>query len=714
MSEKPPEKKDFYCKLVSILEQVETLRGADFVSKITPLLGSAIQADYTFVARLDDTLTEATTLCLCAGSDVIDNTRYSLQGSPCQNVSDNLMCIHPRSVCELFPGDELLAKMGIEGYLGAPLHDPEGNVMGLVVSLFKTPVSRGEESVTLFKVFAGRIAAEVVTAETQQALEQELEKSQNLQEQYQLLAHQEREARHRAQTANNVKSAFVANMSHEVKTPMNAMLAFCQMLLKSELNQGQRLQVQSMLDSGQQLMAMLNDVLELSRLEEGAVELPQNQVETHELFDRVVEHAASQLQQTPIELSYRVHSQVPARVIIAEHYVQKVIANLLSNAIKFTARGDIYLDVGYQVSEGQSRALNNDAGTLLITVVDTGIGIAPDFIPDIFEPFTQQNSTHSRGHGGTGLGLHLAHRLVAMMGGSIDIKSMQGQGSAFTVRLPIRLPKNAERLVQLSLPIAVLKLAPVAQNNTLTDGCDNIAQHCLGFLGANILVLQRGIPLALQLAQTQVTGVVLDASADGIDIYDLSALTQEVAEQGVTCTVVLSRSLVANADCAELLGSVMSLRAPLLMHEWLSMVDELHPQTAPQPMVEAAGERILLVEDNRLNQEIALCILEDAGYRVDVAGNGQEAVDAMRVQGEAYRLILMDIQMPIMDGLEATRIIREQLQCKLPIVAVTAGIAVQDRQLCDEAGMDDFIPKPIDEDFVLQKVRYYSTGAYLA
>ena len=149
------------------------------------------------------------------------------------------------------------------------------------------------------------------------------------------------------------------------------------------------------------------------------------------------------------------------------------------------------------------------------------------------------------------------------------------------------------------------------------------------------------------------------------------------------------------------------------MGEWVHALESIADNDEPaDDMPKALNARILLVEDNRLNQEIALCILEDAGYRVDVANNGQEAVASMQACPDGYQLVLMDIQMPVMDGLEATRIIREQLHNRVPIVAVTAGIAVQDRQQCDEAGMDDFIPKPIDEDFVLQKVRYYTSGAH--
>ncbi|WP_156312424.1 response regulator [Marinagarivorans algicola] len=715
----------FSSVLARILEEVETLRGSHFINKITPLLAEVINADYTLVGRVNADGTEALTLCLCEGTQIIDNCSYVLNGTPCQQVADDRICFYPDDVCAAFPDDKLLIDLGIKGYLGAPLHGPDGNVMGLLIALFKTPVDDSAGIITLFKVFGGRIAAEITSREAQVALELELQKSQKLQEQYQLLARQERDARHRAQKANNVKSAFVANMSHEVKTPMNAMLAFCQMLLKSELNQSQRLQVQSMLDAGQQLMTMLNDVLELSRLEDGIIELPENQLSSHELFDGVVEQAISQVQQKPISLTYRINAAVPARMIAAEYHVQKVMTNLLSNAIKFTSSGEIHVDVDYELVEAAASETEVgtqegrlEEGTLVVAVVDTGIGIAPKFLSEIFEPFTQQNISNTRVHGGTGLGLHLAHRLMVTMGGAIEVKSVQGQGSAFTLHLPIRVPNESPRAVNLPAPLAVLRLSALKSTTTEKESVsDNITQNCLAFLGVTVIEFNAHIPLALQLAQNPVAGVVLDSSSDGVDVHELKMWAQDVASEGLSCAVVISKDLAVNPVCASALAGVLCMRAPVLMHEWLKIIDVLQPceHSAPTRAKPAAtGERILLVEDNRLNQEIALCILEDAGYQVDVANNGQEAVDTMMAQRDAYQMILMDIQMPVMDGLEATRIIRKQLECRIPIVAVTAGIAVQDRQLCDAAGMDDFIPKPIDEDFVLQKVRYYTTGANLA
>lgn len=723
MSVKPSETNRFSFVLVRILEQVETLRGASFINKITPLLAEVINADYTFVGRVSDDMSQAHTLCLCEGIKQVDDIQYSLHGTPCQTVSSDRICFHAEGVGGLFPGDPLLVSMGIEAYLGAPLHGPDGHVIGLLVAMFKKPIgnANAEEITTLFKVFAGRIAAEVTSSEMQLSLEQALEKSHQLQEQYQRLAHQERDARQRAQKANNVKSAFLANISHEVKTPMNGMLAMCQMLLKSELNQSQRLHVQSMLDAGQQLMVMLNDVLELSRLEDGIVELPENTIPSHEMLDRVVEQASSQVQQKPINVSYRIQSQVPPYFILAEHQLQKVITNLLANAIKFTARGNIHLDVDYAVIDTAGDALNDnefgskELGALTIAVADTGIGIDPNFIPEIFEPFTQQNTSNTRVYGGAGLGLHLAHRLITVMGGSIDVESVQGQGSVFTVRLPVKAPLGMPRAVNLPLPLGVLRLSAVGAGPNEAGGVsDNTSQHCLAYLGAKVVEFNTSIPLTLQLARSPVAGIIIDCACDEVSIQELGLLAQEVAQEGLACAVVVSKNLVANSACADVLSQLVHACSPVLMQEWLSIIEVLQPQ--PNAAVlkhKPADERILLVEDNRLNQEIALCILQDAGYEVDVANNGQEAVDTIAAQRDTYAMILMDIQMPIMDGLEATRIIRTQLNCHIPVIAVTAGIAMQDRQLCDEAGMDDFIPKPIDEDFVLQKVRYYASGMNL-
>ncbi|BCD96114.1 ATP-binding protein [Marinagarivorans cellulosilyticus] len=691
------DKQHFSSTLVRILEQVETLRGNSFIERITPLLAETIQADYTFVGLVDASFTRADSLCLCEGTRIIDNIQYALLGTPCQGVVEQNLCIHTSGVCDAFPEDNMLAELGVQGYIGAPLFAPDGGVFGLIVALFKKPIAHPEPVQTLFSVFSGRIAAEIVGAQAQRSLEAELEKSKKLQEQYQLLARQERDARHRAQKANRVKSAFVANMSHEVKTPMNAMLAFCQMLLKSELNQSQRLQVQSMLDAGQQLMTMLNDVLELSRLEDGIVELPEQDVLSHQLLDDVVEQAASQLQQKPIKFGYSIAPTVPPKLLMAEHHVQKVVVNLLSNALKFTQKGEIHVQMDFTLGE-------QDVGSLTITVADTGVGIDQQFIGDIFEPFTQQNVSNTRAYGGAGLGLHLAYRLVKTMGGTIDVESVLGQGSVFTLSLPVVLSDApAARASNVEAAIGLVSL----QGDAL------ITENALRFLGVAIHRIDNRVPLSLQLGQTPIAGLVIDASCDLAESGQLAHWLAEAGSEKLPVAVVASKDVVHIASVREQLVNVTCVQAPVLMHEWLDVVEGLAGKSnASQSVNGKAGERILLVEDNRLNQEIALCILEDAGYRVDVANNGQEAVDTMESSPDVYQLVLMDIQMPVMDGLEATRIIRGRLRSHVPIVAVTAGIAVQDRQQCDEVGMDDFIPKPIDEDFVLQKVRYYMSGAH--
>ena len=683
--------------LARILADVESLRGRDFISRIAPLLAEVIKADYVLIGRLEHDAAHVRSLCVTKGTQIIDNFRYSLAGTPCQNVTDDRICVYTNDVCRVFPEDALLAEMGVQGYLGAPLHGAEGGVMGVLVALYEQPIVAPQIVETLFSLFAGRIAAEILSMEAQAALEQELDKSQKLQEQYQLLARQERDARHRAQKANRVKSAFVANMSHEVKTPMNAMLAFCQMLLKSELNQSQRLQVQNMLDAGQQLMTMLNDVLELSRLEDGIFELPENEVRSHSLLDNVIEQAASQLLQKPVKLSYSINPSVPPKLVLSEYHVQKVVTNLLSNAVKFTMLGDIHVGVNFSQTDG-------DTGALTLVVADTGTGIDPQFIDELFEPFTQQNVSHTRDFGGAGLGLHLAHKLTASMGGTIEVESVVGQGSVFTVHLPVGL---ADGMPERALPgSGVVGLVSLQGNGHLTA-------NNLSFLGASVMEFDAAVPLALQLVQCPVTAIVIDADGDiGLNA-GVENLIAEAKHEGVPVIAVMPKGVIMHEDQLASIEGVTCIQSPVLMGEWVHALESVADNDEPaDDMPKALNARILLVEDNRLNQEIALCILEDAGYRVDVANNGQEAVASMQACPDGYQLVLMDIQMPVMDGLEATRIIREQLHNRVPIVAVTAGIAVQDRQQCDEAGMDDFIPKPIDEDFVLQKVRYYTSGAH--
>ncbi|HEY7773587.1 MAG TPA: response regulator [Marinagarivorans sp.] len=696
----------------AIVVQLGALRGHAFIARLVPLLLKACDADYAFIGPLDASGSAVDAVCGSATSAGQDKLQFTLLGPPFEEVMQSAACCvsaDGASVAQAFLTDsaEQSARFGqdTQACCAIALRAPDGSAVGLLAVLFARPLVDPAPVKALLTALAGYSAAQVQGAQVEQALELELDKAMKLQAQYQLLARQERDARYRAQKNNRVKSAFITSMSQEVKMPMTSMLAFCQMLLKSELDGNQRQQVKNMLDSGQQLMTMLNDVLELARLEDGIVELPESDIFTHQLLDDVVEQAVAHLQNSEVKLDFSISASVPPQLLLAEHHLQKVVGNLLSNAVASTARGEIHVSLDYQ-------PVTDELGSLVVAVADTGSGIESARIGNIFELFNPpQDATGDCGAGGTALGLHLAHRLVKIMGGTIDLHSELGRGSVFTVRLPVALSEAAARHPRFD---GVVGLVVLPANGATRH---SVAADSLTFLGVQVHPLDGAQPLAPQLAQQPLAGVVVDASRSSEADGPLLRWLEEIHRAGLPAAAVADMRRQNTADAAHALSRVICVKPPVLMREWLEVIESFAGKASAMPAAPSNAQpekRILLVEDNRLNQEIALCILEEAGYQVDIANNGEEAVRSMESNSADYQMVLMDIQMPVMDGLEATRIIRQRLNNAIPIVAVTAGIAVQDRQLCDDAGMDDFVPKPIDEEFVLQKVRYYMSGAHLA
>ncbi|WP_342617800.1 response regulator [Rhodoferax sp. GW822-FHT02A01] len=508
-----------------------------------------------------------------------------------------------------------------------------------------------------------------------------------------------------AQEASRYKSQFLANMSHEIRTPMNAILGLLALLQKTELTATQRDYAEKTLGAARSLLGLVNDILDFSKVEAGKMELDLQPLLLERMLDDIAVIASSSVGTKSVEVLFDIAADVPAEVVADGLRLQQVLLNLLGNAIKFTEEGQVVLRI--RVVPTQSA----DAGQgVEFAVMDTGIGIPPDKQEHVFTGFSQAESTTTRRFGGTGLGLAICRRLVALMGAELRLQSTPGQGSTFRFTLPLSRTGRGDTLVLgAQLSKRPLRVLIVDDHAAARDVIGNLTR-AWGWHTESVAGGEQALQRLQSNAQGEPSGwdvILLDWQMPGMDGWEaarrIRALPQTAMQRPrIVMLTANSRDTLAVRPQQEqalvecLLFKPVTPRA--LQDAALGRLPAdtrvLQTRNGNCPL---AGMRILVVEDNLINQQVAEELLHAEGASVSLAANGQLGVDAVRTSEPAFDVVLMDIQMPVLDGYGATRKIRQELGLTaLPIVAMTANAMASDRAACLAAGMNEHVGKPFD------------------
>jgi PAS domain S-box-containing protein len=688
-----------------------------FFDSLARFLAQTLQMDYVCIDRLEGDQLNATTLAVWHDGHFEDNVTYALSDTPCGDVVGQKVCCFPASVCQFFPHDQALQDLRAESYIGTTLWSHTGQPIGLIAVIGRRPLTnRLQAEVTIERIAlraAGeleRLIGELEINKLNADLEQRvIARTADLETANQQLT----QAKLQAESANIAKSAFLSNMSHELRTPLNSVIALSGVLrrrLADKIPADEYGYLEVIERNGKNLLALINDILNLQRIEAGREELSVSRFSVRDLASELVAMLETQAQAKGIALQNNVPADLPLMTsdpVKCRHILQ----NLVGNAVKFTEQGQVSITAEVVQAGGR-------ASEIRIAVSDTGIGIAADALAYIFEEFRQADDSTSRQYGGTGLGLAIAQKYAHFLGGGITVESVPGQGSTFTVWLPLVLSLPGDAPADDARPPARPRVAaPTAagrgQNILVVE--DNEAAiiqltDILQAQGYRLQVAHNGREALAQIGQSVPDAMILDLMMPEVDGFAVLQAIREVPRSSKVPVLILTAKHVTRDELSFLKSNnihQLIQKGDINRDGLLAAVAGMLAPPPATPATPAAPSRqrrlsrpgkplVLVVEDNPDNLRTARALLAD-DYQVIEATDGRTGVEQARTHQPD--IILMDIGMPVLDGLQALEEIRADERLRpTPVLAVTASAMKGDRESILAHGFDGYLSKPIDRD----------------